>query len=431
MKKFLVAFFLVCTLATTVVPYAAAQAAQKPQIKDPAEYNAYVNAVQQSDPAAKAQALEAFLQTYPNTVMKVDALVTLMGAYQQAGNASKTIDTASRILQADPNNVRALALLAYYYRSLAAQGGPDAAKNAEQSAQYGQKGIDALPNTPKPEGMSDADFTKFHNELMGIFDGAVGFNALQKKDLALAQKDLRDAVEHESQPNIADIYPLATADLEAKPMNPEGFWFAIKAAGLAQGPGQQQILDYAAKKYKRYHGSDEGWADLVKQAQGSQSVMPPAGFTVAAAPPPPSPAEQAADLVKSKDPKQMSFAEWQLVLSSGNAQASDAVWSVIKDKPVKLVANVITASPSKLTLAGSADDIDDKKADINLTMTKALPAKFVPAVGTLTQFQATVSSYTPSPFMLTMTDGVLLDKAGNPVGAAPAAPAHKAPAKKQ
>ena len=134
--------------------------------------------------------------------------------------------------------------------------------------------------------------------------------------------------------------------------------------------------------------------------------------------------------MKSKDPKQMSFAEWQLVLSSGNAQAAETVFSAIKDKAVKLVANVISASPTKLTLAGSADDIDDKKADITLTMTKALPAKFVPAVGTLTQFEATVSSYTPSPFMLTMTDGVLLDKAGNPVGAA-AAPAHKAPPKKQ
>ena len=31
--------------------------------------------------------------------------------------------------------------------------------------------------------------------------------------------------------------------------------------------------------------------------------------------------------------------------------------------------------------------------------------------------------------MLTMTDGVLLDKNGNPIG--PAAPAHKAPAKHQ
>ena len=91
----------------------------------------------------------------------------------------------------------------------------------------------------------------------------------------------------------------------------------LRPPQLAQGPGQQQILDYARKKYIRYHGSEDGWADLVKQAQGSQSVMPPAGFTVAAAPPPPSPAEQAADLVKSKQPKDMQFAEWQLVLIVG------------------------------------------------------------------------------------------------------------------
>jgi tetratricopeptide (TPR) repeat protein len=435
MKKLLVIMLLVFAMAGSVVLQAAGQApaapaapaTQKPQIKDPAEYNAYVSAVQQQDPVP----IEAFLQTYPNSVMKEDALVSLMGAYQKAGNAQKTVDTANRVLQVNPNNIRALALLAYYYRSLCAQGGADAPKNCDLAAQNGQKGLDALPSTPKPEGMSDAEFTKFHNELGAIFEGAVGFAALQKKDLATAQKDLRAAVGDESQPNIADIYPLATADLEAKPMNPEGFWFIIKAAGLAQGSGQQQILDYGGKKYARYHGGRDGWDDLVKQVQGSTSVMPPAGFTVAAAPPPPSPAEQAADLVKSKDPKQMSFAEWQLVLSSGNAQASDTVWNAIKDKAVKLVANVITASPTKLTLAGSADDIDDKKADITLTMTKAIPAKLVPATGTLTQFQATVSSYTPSPFMLTMTDGVLLDKAGNPVGTAAAAPAHKAAAKKK
>src|SRR5271157_346679 len=194
MKKSLVIMLLVFAITGAVVQQAAGQAAaaQKPQIKDPAEYNAYVNAVQQSDPAAKAAAIEAFLQTYPNTVMKEDALVSLMGAYQQAGNAQKTVDTANRVLQANPNNIRALALLAYYYRSLAAQGGADAAKNADQAMQYGQKGLDALPNMPK-EGMSDADYSKMHNELTGIFDGAIGFAALQKKDLASAQKNLREA----------------------------------------------------------------------------------------------------------------------------------------------------------------------------------------------------------------------------------------------
>jgi hypothetical protein len=157
--------------------------------------------------------------------------------------------------------------------------------------------------------------------------------------------------------------------------------------------------------------------------------MPPAGFTVAAAPPPPSPAEQAADLVKSKQPKDMQFAEWQLVLTSGNQQAADTVWNALKDKTLKLlVANVISASPTKLTLAGSADDIEDKKADITLTMEKALPAKYVPQAGAQVIFEGTVSSYTPSPFMFNMTDGALLDKTGKPI--VPAAPVHKAPAKK-
>ena len=109
--------------------------------------------------------------------------------------------------------------------------------NLAKAKQYGEQGLQALQNMQKPDGMSDADFTKLHNETGAIFDGAVGFAALQAKDFPTAQKDFHEAVARESQPNIADIYPLATADLEAKPMNPEGFWFIVKAANLAQGRG--------------------------------------------------------------------------------------------------------------------------------------------------------------------------------------------------
>ena len=428
MKKSLVIMLLVLAGAAMVqqsVAQAAAQTGQptqKKEIKDPAEYNAYVNAIQQQNPAQKAAALEAFLQTYSNSVMKEDALELLMAAYQQAGDAQKTLDAAGRVLQTNPNNVRALALLAYSYRAMASQGGPQMQDNLAKARQYGQQGLQALQNMKKPDGMSDADFTKFHNETGAIFDGSVGFAALQAKDFATAQKDFHEAVTDESQPNIADIYPLATADLEAKPMNPEGFWFIVKAANLAQGPGQQQILDYGKKKYIRYHGSDQGWNDIVSQAKASSSVMPPAGFSVAAAPPPPSPAEQAADLVKSKTPVQMSFAEWELVLSSGNQQAADTVWNAIKGKTVKLAANVISATATTVQLAGSDDDIEAKKADITLTMTKPISSRLMPQVGALMAFQGTVSSYTPNPFILTMTDGILLDKNGNPVSAA--APVH-------
>jgi len=420
MKKSLIMLLLVLAsvvLVQQVVAQAAGQAAGQtkgPEIKDPAEYNAYVNAIQQQNPAQKAEALEAFLHTYPNTVMKQDALELLMVAYQQANDGQKALDAAMRVLQVNPNNVRALALLAYNYRALASQGGPQMQDNLAKAKQYGEQGLQALQNMKKPDSMSDADFTKFHNETGAIFDGAVGFAALQAKDFATAQKDLQEAVSWESQPNIADIYPLATADLEAKPMNPAGFWFIIKAAMLAQGPGQQQILDYGKKKYIRYHGTDQGWDDLVTQAKGSASVMPPAGFTVTQYIPP-SPAEQAADLVKQKTPVQMSFAEWELVLSSGNQQAADTVWNAIKDKAVKLGANVIGSTPTTVQLAGSEDDIDAKKADITLNMAKPIPARLSPAPGTLMNFQGTVTSYTPNPFMMTMTEGVLLDSKGNPV----------------
>lgn len=432
MKKFPVIIFLVLASAVTFlqVPAQAAPAGQQaaqPTIKDPAEYNAYVNAVQQSDPKVKAQALEAFLQTYPNSVMKVQAAEALMSAYQQAGNAQKMVEAANKVLEFDPKNVRALALLTYTYRATATP--QNLAQNLDLIEKYAQQGEQALPSMTKPAGTSDADFVKLHNELSAIFEGGLGFVALNRKNNTDAAKDFRDAVSHESAANIADIYPLAQADLEAKPVNPEGFWFIIKASQLAQGDGQQQILEYGHKKYIRYHGSEQGWPELVAAAKASQSIMPPEGFTVAAAPPPPSPAEQAADLVKNKDPKLMTFAEWQLVLSSGNQQAADTVWNAIKDKGVALAASVISGSGEHFLLAGSEDDIDAKKADIDLTMDKAVPAKLAPAVGTLMNFQGTVKSYTPNPFMLTMTEGILLDKNGKPVNTAPA-PVHHTTHKK-
>src|ERR1044071_4561959 len=104
--------------------------AQGPVIKDPAEYNAYVGAIQQQDANAKISGLEAFVTQYPNSVVKKDALEALMGAYQQSANSAKMGETAERLLQVDPNNMRALALLAYTAR-LKYQNNQDPSKSAE------------------------------------------------------------------------------------------------------------------------------------------------------------------------------------------------------------------------------------------------------------------------------------------------------------
>jgi hypothetical protein len=390
---------------------------QKKEIKDPAEYNSYIAALREANPQLQAQAFENFLQQYPNSVVKEDALEQLMAAYEKMGNAAKTTETAGRILQVDPNNVRALALLAYTKRA-SAEAGQASQQNAAEALQYGQLGLQALATMTKPEGMSDADFEKFKTQVAIIFNGSAGFGALQNKDYANAQKYLQAAVDlrYKENPNdptaLRDVYPLALAYLEATPINPTGLWWIARAAALSNN--NPQIVKYGQFKYTKYHGSPEGWDQLLAQAKGS--AAPPANFAVA---PAPSPAEQAKILADSKDPKSMDFGEWELILSQGAPEVQQKVWSQIKGLEVPFAAKAISATRTKLELAATADAIEKNVADVTVTMIAPLPLASVPKAGAEIQVQAKPDSYTANPFMIQMIDGQLIAK-----------PSAKPPAKK-
>jgi tetratricopeptide (TPR) repeat protein len=387
-------------------PAASQPPQQKKEIKDPAEYNAYVGAVQQTDAAAKISGLEAFLVQYPNSVMKEDALELLMGSYQQAGNQAKVIETANRLLTVNPNNVRALVLLAFNER--ASQKWADAKQHAE-------RGLTAIPNMTKPDGVSDADFEKQKGQMAALLDSVAGFSALQLKDNATAEKDLLAAVQADPT-NVENVYPLALASLTATPEDDvNGLFFIARAINLVKDPaGKAQITKFGHAKYVKYHGSEEGWDQLLTLT--ATTPLPPAGFTIKAYVPP-TPAEQAADLVKTKAPKDMTFAEWELVLSAGAPADAEKVWSAIKGVSLQMEGTVIKASPTELQIAASQDDIDAKRADIVLTMGGTIPAKLMPAEGSTLDFEGTPASYTPSPFVMSLEKGALLTKA-------PAKPVH-------
>ena len=401
---------------------APAAAPQKKEIKDPAEYNAYVGAVQQQDPAAKVSGLEAFLTQYPNSVMKEDALELLMGAYGQVNNQAKALDTAQRVLQANPCNLRALALVTYTKRAMA-EANQNAAQNLAEAGQSGEKGLQCVQTAPKPDGIPQADWDKLKTQVSGIFNGAAGIAAYQAKDYGKAQQYLKAAVASDAPDatSLHDLYPLALADLApgSTEKDVEGLFYIARAADLAQGAGKDQISKFGKSKYMKYHGSEEGWTDLMAKAQ---TTSDPSGITITQYVPP-TPAQQAHDLMASKKVEEMSFAEWQLILSEGAPEDAEKVWSTLKGKPLQMVAQVISIdSPKQLKLAGSSDDIDAKRADIDLTMSAALSKLQLPKEGADFQFEGTPVSYVPKPFVVTMSDGALLVKA------APKAPVHKKPA---
>jgi tetratricopeptide (TPR) repeat protein len=438
MKKIVLAMLLVATVTAVAQTAAApaqpapqsspapAAAPQKKEIKDPAEYNAYVGAVQQTDAAAKVSGLEAFLTQYPNSVMKEDALELLMGAYQQTGNQAKTLDTASKVLATNPCNIRALALNAYTKQALATAG-QNAAANFADAGANGEKGLQCLQTATKPQGTPDADWEKLKTQTTAIFNGSAGLGAFQAKDYGKAEKYLRAAVETDPT-NLLDVYDLALAYLAAGPTEDDvnGLFFIARASNLAQGAGKDQIAKFGKSKYTKYHGSDEGWTDVL--AKTATTPLPPPDFTIKKYVPP-TPAEQAATLVKTKKVEEMSFAEWQMVLSEGTPEDAEKVWTALKGKPLQMQAAVISLDASsktntKLQLAGSQDDIDAKRADIDLTMSGPIPAARMPKEGADDfKFEGTPVSYVAKPFVMTMNEGALLGKAP-----APKPPIHKKPA---
>jgi tetratricopeptide (TPR) repeat protein len=402
----------------------AAPAAQGPIIKDPAEYNAYVGAIGQKDPAAQISGLEAFLTQYPSSIMKVAALQTLMQDYQQANNQAKTIDAATKLVAADPTNERAMFLLAYFDRLKAQGGDANAQQDLVDAKKYGQMGLDGLAKFTKPDGTSDADFQKMKDQMTGVFNAALGLAALTDKDYDTARKDLRAAADSspDFQKDFSVIYPLALAYAGPTPADPkltpdpvDAIWFTARASVLAPNAQYQQSIEkYARGLYIKYHAGDDGWADVLAAAKAAPAPIP-------AIKPAPTPAEQAHKLVLGTPPDKMDFATWEFVLSNGAQEDQDAVWNAIKGKPVYMNGTIISASATEFDVAASSDDIDAKKADITLTFEEKVPLKLIPKAGASQDFQGNPVSYTPNPFMMTMEKGLLPKPK-------PAAPVHHKPA---
>jgi len=384
---------------------------QQKVIKDPGEYNAYIAALNTTDPTQKAAAMETFVNQYPNSIVKVDAMEQTMGAYQHAGNSAKVEQTADRILQFDPDDLHALAISIILKRVQAKD-----EKDAAAIGVLAERGLKVLPNSPKPDGASDADFKKLSDELADIFNGGAGYALLQAKDYAHARPFYLKAIQIDPT-NLQDIYQLSIADLEMAPLDIDGLWYIAKAINMAQAAGNQQgaqsMRAYGKAKYHRYHGSDDGWDGIMTSAANQSS--PPSGFA-ASIRPAPTPAELAVQAVAENDPATLSFSDYEFVLSyrdasPGNKLAAERVWQAIQAKQkngvakLQIAVKVISSTKTTIQAAITEDDQASNTADVEITM--ETPLALPPAPGSQINIIGVLTDYTPRPFMFRMKHGAL------------------------
>jgi tetratricopeptide (TPR) repeat protein len=130
------------------------------------QYSLANAAFKTSDPAARVKLFERYAAAFPDSSYTANIREQTAIAYQQLQNNAKMTATAQSILEADPNNVSMLILLADAWS--------DSDKQGDKAAAYAQKALDALKNAKKPDNLTDDQWQQQTSLEKGIAYSTIG-----------------------------------------------------------------------------------------------------------------------------------------------------------------------------------------------------------------------------------------------------------------
>jgi hypothetical protein len=416
MKKLV--FASVMALATMSLVSAPALRAQDITIKDPSEFNAYQMATTQADPKAKANALEGFILSFPQSVVKKSVLVMLLETYQGLGDADHVVSTATRLLQVDPDNLEALFAAVAIKRSQCLHsedpktGKTNDATTCDDGATMAAKGL----TVAKPATVSDDDWKKQTGAAFPIFHSMIALDDnVSKGDIKGAIAEYRnelmifDPAATQSGPGLVDTLNLAEAYVKlAPPDMVNAVWFYARAWDFAPAGYKGVIekkLDYW---YNRFHGSLDGLDPIKQQAQ---ATVFPAGTLMIT--PADTPAQKIHKiLVNTPDLSTLALADKELVLAYGSKEDADKLWALLKDQQTPVPGIVIEATASVIKVAVTDDAKQAKTPDFIVNLKEPLADKDVPAAGfeyklqPAAELNGTYDSYTQIPATDTVPQSV-------------------------
>jgi len=171
------------------------QAAHAKSWKSRDEYDAFNAMANEKDPNKKIQLAEAFLQKYQNSDFKDLVDVQEMQTYQQLNQPDKAMDAARKALQVDPDNLDALRYLSFVFPFVYKPDAPDAATKLTEAETNAKHGLELINKIQKPANVPEDQFNQAIKGLRAVFNGTVGFVALQRKDYPAAVTSFKAAAE--------------------------------------------------------------------------------------------------------------------------------------------------------------------------------------------------------------------------------------------
>jgi hypothetical protein len=398
------------------------------QAKDQAEADLINSIPNDTDAAHRLTSLDKWSKDYPDTAFGAQRQMFYLVTYQQLNRTKDAFNTAAGMLKTDANNELALRTIIGSVYTL----NPPSPADLETDALYDP--------AKKPANQTDAQWTQLKPTMKGFAQRTVGWIYLTRKDNEKAEAELTKTLQVDPTQAAASLW-LAQALFAQRTAHPEKqaeYIFETLRAAEYDGPNslpaaaRQQMLTSVAKTYAQYHGSNEGYNDLLASAK--TNALPPAGFTIKDVA---SIEREKAEAQEKADAANPSMALWRTIktgLTGDNPEAffdmnvkgteiPGGAGGVMKFK-AKLVSMTPAMRPKELVLAFEKSDVPD----VTLKLEEALPGKM--DAGSELEFEGEPIAYTKDPYMLTLKVDEPKTKIAGWTGKNPA-PVRKAAPKKQ
>ncbi len=385
---------------------AAAPSSSAPQKnwKDRMEYDLFDSITKDTNPKTKLEKLQQWEKQYPMTEWIKERRTLFLTTYAALNDAKNAVEEAKQILAGDPKDFTALYYTMLFTQGLYAQNQSQDILNQGESA---AKAILANLDTPPPNVKAD-DWAKLRPQLELLAHRNLGWIAMQRMNWDAAEAEYQKTLM--LNPNDAQVdYWMGTVIASEKKLDklPAAmFYFARAATFTGQGAlpadAQKTAMTYVQKQYKNFHGSDEGFNDLVAAAKSNPT--PPAGFTI----------KNANEIAQAQaaneeewakaHPQENTWKNLKMALSAPDGPMyfdmgmKGAMLPTLKGKVVKLEPAV---KPKTILIALEDGKSDGTMADATLKFEMALPGKV--DEGTELTFEGVGESFTQNPFMLTVT----------------------------
>jgi tetratricopeptide (TPR) repeat protein len=181
--------------------------------EEDAAYKALLDAA--SDTKKRIELGEAFVQKYPNSRYSGPVMANLTVAYLQNNDVQKMEAIGEKEIALNPNDGQTLAILGQTIPRSFNPSAPDAAQRLEKAETYSKRALEVVPTMPKPETITDEQFTTAKNQTLAMAHSGLGLVYVRRGKYSDAIPDLEQSVKLDPSPDPVNYYLLGLANEKA------------------------------------------------------------------------------------------------------------------------------------------------------------------------------------------------------------------------